>query len=479
MVFTTGTLPTGVISGNIYSINKNNGQIAVTFIDSVVPISKGGTGAITASAARTNLGIVSLPTVNSSDNGKVMTVVNGEWSAAAGVSPSSYESLDNKPSINSVMLSGNKTSNDLGLAFASDVLSKADKVSSATNGNFASLDANGNLTDSGHKHSDYLTSHQDISGKQDKTDSSLTTTAQTVVGAINENNTAIAKLGVYTMSSSQELLTVARDTTICPENTVRWINPRNGTVSGGATQYGMACVTKRYNTAISVRIYSDYGTEYFNYWDNTNEVWVGWDTVAKNSAVSIQSQARAKLPNVDILSTSIEPGLYYVTNGTNTPTTGASGYLDVTTRVDTPTTIRTVRWRPYNSYDEYINLLPNSGTWSGWQTLALNSNAYYKTGDTLTLSGFQTTFRSLVDKSGIFMRICLDKPISASGINVSITSNSPTYSSYNIGNITTTSTIGNKAAAAHYIQFSATTSNTISTNEANGVVELNATITFT
>ena len=47
------------------------------------------------------------------------------------------------------------------------VTGKADKVSNATNGNFAALDSNGNLTDSGHKHSDYLTSHQDISGKQD------------------------------------------------------------------------------------------------------------------------------------------------------------------------------------------------------------------------------------------------------------------------------------------------------------------------
>lgn len=44
---------------------------------------------------------------------------------------------------------------------------KADIVSNATSGNFASLDASGNLTDSGHKHSDYLTSHQDISGKMD------------------------------------------------------------------------------------------------------------------------------------------------------------------------------------------------------------------------------------------------------------------------------------------------------------------------
>ena len=45
---------------------------------------------------------------------------------------------------------------------------KADKVSNPTSGNFAALDSNGNLTDSGHKHSDYLTEHQSLAGKQDK-----------------------------------------------------------------------------------------------------------------------------------------------------------------------------------------------------------------------------------------------------------------------------------------------------------------------
>lgn len=54
------------------------------------------------------------------------------------------------------------------LAKVSEVVGKADKVSSAANGNFAALDANGNLTDSGHKHSDYLTEHQSLTGKQDK-----------------------------------------------------------------------------------------------------------------------------------------------------------------------------------------------------------------------------------------------------------------------------------------------------------------------
>ena len=44
----------------------------------------------------------------------------------------------------------------------------ATKVTSATSGNFASLDANGNLVDSGKKPSDFIEEHQDISGKADK-----------------------------------------------------------------------------------------------------------------------------------------------------------------------------------------------------------------------------------------------------------------------------------------------------------------------
>ena len=44
----------------------------------------------------------------------------------------------------------------------------ARKQTSATQGNFAMFDENGQPVDSGHKHSDYLTQHQDISGKADK-----------------------------------------------------------------------------------------------------------------------------------------------------------------------------------------------------------------------------------------------------------------------------------------------------------------------
>lgn len=53
--------------------------------------------------------------------------------------------------------SGGIPASDLATGVIPDVSGKADKVQNATSGNFASLDANGNLTDSGHKHSDYLT----------------------------------------------------------------------------------------------------------------------------------------------------------------------------------------------------------------------------------------------------------------------------------------------------------------------------------
>ena len=49
-----------------------------------------------------------------------------------------------------------------------DVSGKADKVPTATEGNFAEFDATGNIKDSGKKKSDFLTQHQDISGKADK-----------------------------------------------------------------------------------------------------------------------------------------------------------------------------------------------------------------------------------------------------------------------------------------------------------------------
>lgn len=65
-------------------------------------------------------------------------------------------------SIDSIVMNGGAVTvtggvADLGTVITQhqDISGKADKVSNSTNGNFAGLDASGNLTDSGHKHSDY------------------------------------------------------------------------------------------------------------------------------------------------------------------------------------------------------------------------------------------------------------------------------------------------------------------------------------
>lgn len=61
-----------------------------------------------------------------------------------------------------------------------DISGKADKVSGATTGNFAGLDANGNLTDSGSKASDFAVANHTHSDKADK-----------VTGATNGNLAAL------------------------------------------------------------------------------------------------------------------------------------------------------------------------------------------------------------------------------------------------------------------------------------------------
>lgn len=82
----------------------------------------------------------------------------------------SYNDLSDKPTIPDAQIQSDWNQSDntkkdfiKNKPTIPDVTTKADKVSGATNGNFAALDSNGNLIDSGHKHSDYLTQHQDLS----------------------------------------------------------------------------------------------------------------------------------------------------------------------------------------------------------------------------------------------------------------------------------------------------------------------------
>ena len=57
IVFTTNTMPVGEIRGHIYAIANDDGKTTVVVEDTVVPVGSGGTGATSASGARTNLGL--------------------------------------------------------------------------------------------------------------------------------------------------------------------------------------------------------------------------------------------------------------------------------------------------------------------------------------------------------------------------------------------------------------------------------------
>ena len=114
-----------------------------------------------------------------------------------------------------------------------DISGKANKATNPTIGNFATLDADGNPVDSGkstsdfaeanhnhdevyspieHKHAQYLTEHQDISGKQNKTDKALQTTDKSVVGAINELHQEVADLKENGTNASVDIALVVSTT---------------------------------------------------------------------------------------------------------------------------------------------------------------------------------------------------------------------------------------------------------------------------
>jgi hypothetical protein len=99
------------------------------------------------------------------------TIRSGAAAGATAVQPSdlatvamsgSYNDLLNKPTIPAAQVNSDWNANSgvaqiLNKPTIPDVSGKADKVGGATNGDFAGLDANGNLTDSGKKASDFAT----------------------------------------------------------------------------------------------------------------------------------------------------------------------------------------------------------------------------------------------------------------------------------------------------------------------------------
>ena len=101
---------------------------------------------------------------------------------SGGGGTSDYDYLENKPSINSVELSGNSTSADLSLADASHTHTKSEVTDFPTSLSSFTDDLGSSPV---HSHEQYIREHQDISGKADKADLDAT---KRIVNALWESS---------------------------------------------------------------------------------------------------------------------------------------------------------------------------------------------------------------------------------------------------------------------------------------------------
>lgn len=73
ITLTTSDLPTGAISGTIFTIDADDGKICMVIEDTVLPIANGGTGANTLAGAKENLGISAIAEQVEELDSKVIT----------------------------------------------------------------------------------------------------------------------------------------------------------------------------------------------------------------------------------------------------------------------------------------------------------------------------------------------------------------------------------------------------------------------
>lgn len=99
-------------------------------------------------------------------------------------------------------------------AILADVANKTDKVTSATNGNFAGLDASGNLTDSGYKASDFQAVGSYKTSQTAVSDPTANGNAAAFIDSISQNangEITVTKKNVQAASASQAGLMSAAD----------------------------------------------------------------------------------------------------------------------------------------------------------------------------------------------------------------------------------------------------------------------------
>ena len=135
-----------------------------------------------------------------------------------------------------------------------DVSGKADKVSNSISGNFASLDLTGNLVDSGHKHSDYLTS-------QTQSDWNVTNSSSVAyiknkptipqIPTLSKGTTTGSGNAVTDISVSEHEITLTKGTTFLTQHqSIKTINGNTITGTGNVTISGMPAVTSSDNGKI-------------------------------------------------------------------------------------------------------------------------------------------------------------------------------------------------------------------------------------
>ena len=114
------------------------------------------------------------------------------------------------------------------------------------------------------------------------------------------------------------------------------------------------------------------------------------DTI--DAFVGLQNQTRKIISDPDLLDVSLEPGFYYGNTCTNYPSeaSSTSGYVDIIVRKGYASTIRIVRFQPYNSNIVYQNMRQNSSSWTGWDYFFTKGKA--SASDNLTITRVSNSY---------------------------------------------------------------------------------------